>query len=159
MRLPSTTTALSSHTTPAFSMSSLIADAGGALALENLGGNGHPPRMADERDRLPGLIDLARQPEHLVGAPELIRRKAAGDDQRVEVRGLDLIDVRVDRDRVAALPGVGFLAHSCNGRTGPLLLEADLRVPELEVLVQRSRENENAFAFERHARNLYLCVS
>src|SRR3989454_10022002 len=109
-------------------------DAGRPLALEDLRRDGHPARVTDERERLPGLIDLPGDPQHRVVAPQLIRREPARDHEPVEARGAHLIHVRVHRDGIAALPLVGLLPETRHRGSGAFLLEPDLRVPELQIL-------------------------
>jgi hypothetical protein len=67
-----------------------------------------------------------------------------------------VIHVRVDRDGIAALARIGFLAHPRDGGAGSLFFEANFGIPQLEVFVERGRKKQNSLAFERHGRNLYL---
>jgi hypothetical protein len=91
--------------------------------------------MTDERHRLPGLIDLARQLQHLVESAQLIGSKAAGDHQPVEVPSFDLIDARVDGHRITALPLIRFLADPGDDRSYAFFFEPDLGIPQLQIFV------------------------
>src|SRR6266516_4615968 len=73
-----------------------------------------------------------------------------------DVAGVDIADVRVHRDRIAALSRIGPLAQPGDGRRGTLFLQPDPRIPELEVLVQGAGEKEYRLAFEAHTAKLYL---
>ena len=61
--------------------------------------------MADEGDRLAGVIERPYQGQHGFRAPQLVRRVPARDDQGVEISGGDPVDGGVDGDwPVSLLP-------------------------------------------------------
>src|SRR4051812_13488676 len=113
--------------------------------------------MTNESDGLTGLVDLASQLEAFLGAAQLIGGEAAGNDEAVEIGRRDAVDVGVHGNGITALTGIGLLPHSRDRRARALFLEPNLGIPQLEVFVERRREKQDSFAFESHARNLYLC--
>ena len=102
--------------------------------------------MADEGDRLVRLVDLAGELEQLLGTAHDVRGVPARDHQPVEPVGAEIVDVGIHGERVAALALVGPLAGAGHDGAGPLLLQADLGIPELEVFVQGAGEEEDAAA-------------
>ena len=112
--------------------------------------------MTDERHRLPCLIDLTRQSQNFFGAPQLVGRESSRNHEGVVGSGIDFVDVGVDGDGIAAFSRVGALPHPRDRCDRSFFLEPNLRIPKLKILVGGRCEEENAFAFERHARNLYL---
>ncbi len=107
--------------------------------------------MTDERHRLPGLVDLPRDVEDLGGPPHLIRCEPPRNYKTVEPSSLHLLDVHVNRDRVASLPLIRALPQARNGRDHTFLFQPDLGVPQLQVLIQRSREEKHFLPYNRHA--------
>src|SRR6266702_806518 len=95
------------------------ADAGGAFALQDLGGDRDPPRVTDESEWLAGLVDLPRQAQDFLGSPELVGSESTGDHERVEIGGVYLINARVHRDRVAALSLICAFTHARDGGGRP----------------------------------------
>ena len=100
--------------------------------------------MADEGHRLVGGEDLPGDGQDLGVAAQLVGGKAAGNHQRVEAAGVHLVHRGIGGDRIAVLAQVGLLAQARHDAGGALLLEADLGVPELEVLVEGGGEEEDA---------------
>ena len=109
------------------------------------------------------------QLEHGLRAAQVIGGVAAGDDDGVDAVRVQLLDDRVGGDRhpvharvdARVEPGhrhatpscererpedatVGGLVVSGDDHLGPLLLEPQLRVVELDVLVERRREDGDA---------------
>src|SRR5207245_10647281 len=103
-----------------------------------------------------GLVDLPRQAQDFLRSPELVGSESTGDHERVEIGGVYLINARVHRDRIAALSLIGAFTHAGDGSGRPFFFEPDLRIPQLQIFITRSREKQNAFAFESHGGNLYL---
>jgi hypothetical protein len=106
--------------------------------------------VADEGHRLPRLVDLPGELEQARRAPHDVGGVAARNDQAVERVGLDLVYAGVYREGVAALALVALFAGSGDHRARPFFLEADLGVPELQVLVQGPGEEEDGLAGECH---------
>src|SRR4051794_14311753 len=79
------------------------ADARRLPAREDLGGDRHPSRVTDERDRLAGAVEAAHEIQHLVAAAQLVRREAARDHQCVEVVRGQAGDGTVDLERAVTL--------------------------------------------------------
>jgi hypothetical protein len=75
---------------------------------------------------------------------------ASRNDQAVEVSGLDLGYVGVNRQRVTALALVGLLSRSCYDGPGAFFFEPDFGIPELEVFVEGTGEEEDGCVLERH---------
>src|SRR5579859_2836605 len=119
------------------------ADAGPAPPPHDPRRDRDPARVADERHRLPRLEDLPSELEHPARAAQDVGRVPAGNHQAVEAWRLDVLHADVGRDRVAALPLVGPLAQARDDGADALLLQPDLGIPELEVLVERGREEEH----------------
>src|SRR5213596_3407424 len=84
----------------------------------------------------------------------MVGREAARDHQSVEDCGVHLVHVGIDDDGIPPLPLVRLLAQSGHGRGGSFFLEPDLRIPELEVLVQRAGEEQDFLTLEAHRLNI-----
>src|SRR3954469_23146819 len=126
------------------------ADAGCPFSFENARRDRYPACMTDERYGLSGLVDLARQRQHFLETPQLVRREAPGNHQSVEISCLHLIDLRVDRDGVPAFAGIGFVPDSRDHGRHALLLEANLGIPQLEVFIQWTSEEQHLLSIQRH---------
>src|SRR5260370_33519616 len=88
------------------------ANARGALALQDPRRDRYPSRVTDERHRLPGLVDLPRELQDLGGPAHLIRCETPRNHKAVESSSLHLLDVHVNRDRVASLPLIRALPQA-----------------------------------------------
>ena len=81
-------------------------------------------------------MHLAHQVHDLRRAAEIFRREAAGNDERVELLGLDFRDCEVRLHRIAELAAVELLGgrrDSKHIRAG--FAQAQERIPELELLI------------------------
>ena len=106
--------------------------------------------MTDERHRLARLVDLAGELQQTRRAAHDVGRIAARNHQPVEIPGLDLIYAGVHGERVPPLTLVGALAGAGDDGPRSLLLEADLGIPELEVLVERTGEEQDGRVGQGH---------
>lgn len=77
---------------------------------------------------------------------------AARDHQAIEVSGIELVHRGIDGERIAPLSLIGLLTGPGHDRTRTFLLQANLRVPELEVFVEGSGEKEDGLSVEAHGR-------
>ena len=66
--------------------------------------------MADGGDRLLLLREVAHDPQHPRIEPQILRRPAARDDQRVVALGPHVVESGVEREVVARLFAVGLVA-------------------------------------------------
>src|SRR4051812_5733236 len=121
------------------------------LSPDDAGGDGHPPRMADERDRLPRLVDLASQLEQLLGAAHDVGCVPPRDHQSIELAGADLVHAGIDRQRVAPLSLVGLLPGAGDHSLCAFFFQPDLRIPELEVLIEWTRKEEDRLSIQSHS--------
>ena len=137
IRLPSTTTGLSSHSRPAFTRSSLMAPTLVPRLPRTMPAEiGTQPAWQMKATGLSGLVDLAGELEQLLRAAHDVGRVAAGNHQAVELVGAEIVHAGVDGERIAALALVGLLAGAGHDGAGAFLLQADLGIPELEVFVE-----------------------
>jgi hypothetical protein len=124
--------------------------AGDADPAINPSGNRDPSAVADRRDRLARRVEVANEFQHLRVTSELVGHKTPGDDERVEVGRIDLVDRHIRSAGVTVLPHVLRLPlWPGQRRRSPLLFEPQFRVPQLEVLVDLSGKDQDAFAEER----------
>ena len=100
--------------------------------------------MADEGDRLRRRVEAAHQLEHRIGAPELVRRVPPGDDQGVEVAGVDIVHCRVDGHwTVALLAGHGVIVKPRDRHRHTFLPEPIERIEQLHVLEEVGGEHQD----------------
>ena len=111
--------------------------------------------MADERDRLPRVIEGPHQAEHGFRAPQFIGRITARDDKRVEISRGNLVDGGVDRHRpVAFLARHRLVIKARDGHCDVLLAQAVKRIQQLHVLELISREQEDFPICKHHGTDL-----
>ena len=78
-------------------------------------------------------------------APHVVGAVAAGDDHAIELAGRDRIGFGIDGDRVAVLALVGLGAAGAHHEdVGARFAQAVVRVPQLEVFVERLGQDGNA---------------
>src|SRR5512135_953435 len=122
-------------------------EAGDLSPLEALGRAEHPGAVADRGEDLPFLGGLRDEVHHRLVPPHVVGRVAAGDNDRVEIVGLDLIGGDVRLGRVAVLRGVRLArARADDLDVAARLAEPEDRVPELQVLVELLDEDGDALA-------------
>ena len=105
-RFPSTTSGASTQSAPAFVMSSrmptvLVARRPFRIPAET----STQPCVADERDELPGGMDVPDKAEHVGITAHLVGREASGNEEAVEVGRAQVGKRRVGAARVPVLPG------------------------------------------------------
>ena len=159
--LPSRTQAASCQIPPAFSTSSRMAKKPVTFSpFETFCRAEHPGAVADRCQDLALLGGLGDQVDHRRMPAHVVGRVAAGDDDRVEVRRLDLAGGHVGLGRVAVLGGVGLArlgADDLDVAAG--LAEPHDRVPELEVFVEFLDQDGHALAFHvAHDDRLRCCI-
>jgi hypothetical protein len=99
MRLPSTTVASSTQSTPALTMSSRMA----AILVARRPLRMYPAGVADEGDGLGVAVEGTDQIEDVVVAPQLVGRVPAWDHENVEAGGAHGGGSRIGLDRSVAL--------------------------------------------------------
>jgi|GEM_PF-3654930 len=116
----------------------IVPDAGSRghrTALQNLGGNEHPARMADLADRLAAGVHFLHELQHFGVAADFVRRPSSRDEKAVDAAGFELAVGQIGRCRHAVFADVdlsfirtgeqnlrSFFTHAVDG------------VPQLEIL-------------------------
>ena len=77
--------------------------------------------MAERGNGLVGLGKVANHVENLGVEAQILGRAAAGNDEAVVVRGIDLVEGGIEREVVAALFGVGLIALEVVNRGANLI--------------------------------------
>src|SRR5215218_7909861 len=123
---------------------------GHRLAADDVGLGQHPPGMADGRHRLERLVQLTGQGHHPLAGPELVRRIATRNHQRVELVRTDLIDAPLDGHRGTMLAGdllAGLQADDHGLMAGvPDAVVGHLKLGVLEQLVKDERHSGHVSA-------------
>src|SRR2546422_5994542 len=76
----------------------------------HVGGGEDLGRVADRRERLVRLREVADAVEHLLVEPEVLGGPASGDEKGVIIAQADVVENRVEREVVSSLLGVGLIA-------------------------------------------------
>ena len=87
-----------------------IGIAGHRLASRPAGGDDEQGSVAVRRDRLARLDEVADDRDGLSAVPQVLGRPAAGQDEPVVGRRVDLVESEVGLDAIAGLLGVGVEA-------------------------------------------------
>jgi hypothetical protein len=106
--------------------------------------------VTDEGHGLAGLVDLTGDPKQLLTPPHDVGGVTSRYYQPVEIVRADLVDAGVDRDGISFLTLIGLVAGPRHHGPDALLLQPDLGIPELEVLVERPRKEENGLSLKTH---------
>ena len=153
MRLPSTTAASSTQSTPALTMSSRIAPTLVARRpLRIFAEIGTQPAWQMNAIGLSATSNARTRSSTAYGAPQLVRGVTARDNQGGEIRLGDLVDGGVDRERPVAL----LAAHRTGVQAGHGDLDAFLgqaveRIEQLRVLEVVSRQYQHLHLRVRHS--------
>src|SRR4051794_21388250 len=126
---------------------------GDALAAHDPRLDEHPRAVADDRHRLPGLLEPAHEGDGVLVAAQLVRvADAARNQERVVVVGRDLVDRAVDLDRVRRVEVVEALDLAVFERDDLDLcagvLECLPRLLELDPLEHVGSEDRDLLALQ-----------
>src|SRR4051794_26519238 len=126
---------------------------GDALAAHGPGLDEYPGAVADDRHRLPGVVEPAHEGDGVLVPAQLVRvTDAAGHEERVVVVVRDLVDRAIDLDRVRRVEVVEALDLAVFERDDldlcALVLERLPRFLELDPLEHVGGEDRDLLAFQ-----------
>lgn len=90
-------------------------------ALDDAGSSEQLRAVTERGDRFVGLREVANEVENLWVKAKILRGPAAGNDEAVVVRRVDLVEGGIEREVVTAFFGVGLIAFEIVDRGADLI--------------------------------------
>ena len=148
---PSTTTGASTQSAPALRRSSrMAATEVTRLPLTTSAETSTEPPWQMAATRPPAAATWATNVVTASDRLQEVGRPAPGYDDTVECGRVEIGDARVGVHRVAVLREIRGLAQPGHDHRGARFFQAQLRIPQLQVLVLLCGENDHVRAVERH---------